>query len=50
MVPKGEGKFNYNGNIGCDVIFSERRGQSQKPNEIYDLVEQLVPNGKFFCG
>lgn len=42
---KGEGKFNYNGNIGCDVIFSERRGQSQKPNEIYDLVEQLVPNG-----
>ena len=32
-------------NTGRDVIFSERRGQSQKPNEIYDLVEQFVPNG-----
>lgn len=42
---KGEGKFNYNGNIGCDVIFSERRGQSQKPQEIYDLIEKLVPQG-----
>ena len=30
---------------GRDVIFSERRGQSQKPNEIYDLVEGLVPDG-----
>lgn len=28
-----------------DVIFSERRGQSQKPNEIYDIVEKMVPNG-----
>jgi len=32
-------------NIGSDVIFSARRGQSQKPEEIYDLIEQLVPNG-----
>lgn len=25
---------------------SERRGQSQKPEEIYQLIEQLVPNGE----
>lgn len=30
-----------------DVILSERRGQSQKPDEIYDLIEALVPNGKY---
>ena len=34
-------------NIGNDVIFSERRGQSQKPNEIYDIIEKLVPNGYY---
>ena len=28
-----------------DVIFSERRGQSQKPNEIYDIIEKAIPNG-----
>lgn len=28
-----------------DVIFSTRRGQSQKPDEIYDMIEKLVPNG-----
>ena len=38
-------KTNFNINIANDVIFSERRGQSQKPNEIYDIIEQLVPNG-----
>lgn len=32
-------------NVAKDVIFSQRRGQSQKPNEIYDMVETLVPNG-----
>jgi mRNA (2'-O-methyladenosine-N6-)-methyltransferase len=31
--------------FGNDVIFSERRGQSQKPNEIYDIIEKIVPNG-----
>ena len=31
--------------IAQDVIFSERRGQSQKPNEIYNLIEKMVPNG-----
>ena len=32
--------------MGSDIIFSERRGQSQKPEEIYHLIEQLVPNGE----
>ena len=34
-------------NVSCDIIFSERRGQSQKPEEIYDIVESLVPNGRY---
>ncbi|MEW5319597.1 MAG: hypothetical protein WDW38_010741 [Sanguina aurantia] len=33
--------------VASDVIFSERRGQSQKPTEIYDLIEALVPNGRY---
>jgi len=33
--------------VGSDIIYSERRGQSQKPEEIYHLIEQLVPNGKY---
>eukprot|EP00891_Asterochloris_glomerata_P002643 jgi/Astpho2/2643/e_gw1.00049.31.1_t len=28
-----------------DLICSQRRGQSQKPEEIYELIEDLVPNG-----
>ena len=32
--------------VGSDVIFSERRGQSQKPEELYEMIEELVPNGK----
>lgn len=28
-----------------DVIYSERLGQSQKPLDIYELIERLVPNG-----
>lgn len=28
-----------------DVIFSQRRGQSQKPEEIYEMVEKLLPQG-----
>lgn len=31
--------------IPGDIIFSERRGQSQKPNEIYHIIENIVPNG-----
>jgi N6-adenosine-specific RNA methylase IME4 len=30
-----------------DVILSERRGQSQKPDELYEWVEALIPNGKY---
>ncbi|KAI9330750.1 MT-A70-domain-containing protein [Obelidium mucronatum] len=33
--------------VGSDVIYSERRGQSQKPTELYELIEKLVPNGKY---
>ncbi|GAX75137.1 hypothetical protein CEUSTIGMA_g2581.t1 [Chlamydomonas eustigma] len=35
------------GGVCSDVIFSERRGQSQKPEEIYQLIEELVPNGRY---
>ena len=31
--------------MGSDVIYTERRGQSQKPEEIYQLIEELVPGG-----
>ena len=31
-----------------DVIFAKRKGQSQKPNEIYPLIESLVPGGVWF--
>ena len=33
--------------VASDIIYSERRGQSQKPEEIYQLIEELVPNGKY---
>jgi hypothetical protein len=36
--------------VGCDVILSERRGQSQKPEELYELIEELVPRGKLRPG
>lgn len=32
---------------GTDVILAQRRGQSQKPEEIYHLIEDLVPNGNY---
>jgi len=31
--------------ICSDVIYSERRGQSQKPEEVYQYIEQLIPQG-----
>jgi len=34
-------------NRESDVVFSERRGQSQKPDEIYEIVEALMPNGQY---
>ena len=33
--------------IITDVIESERQGQSQKPKNIYDIVEALVPDGHY---
>lgn len=33
--------------VAKDVIFSDRRGQSQKPEEIYKYIEELVPNGYY---
>jgi mRNA (2'-O-methyladenosine-N6-)-methyltransferase len=33
--------------FGSDVIYSERRGQSQKPDELYQLIEQIFPSGRF---
>lgn len=33
--------------VCSDVIYSERRGQSQKPEEIYQYCEQLVPKGYY---
>ena len=31
----------------CDVILSDRRGQSQKPEDLYHFIEQMVPDGKY---
>ncbi|KAL6041488.1 MT-A70-domain-containing protein [Balamuthia mandrillaris] len=44
---KGEDPPGMRGNLESDVIFSERRGQSQKPEELYTRIESLVPNGKY---
>ena len=33
--------------VGSDVIYAERRGQSQKPEEIYQLIEELCPGGSY---
>jgi mRNA (2'-O-methyladenosine-N6-)-methyltransferase len=30
-----------------DVLLARRRGQSQKPDELYSIVEDLVPNGRY---
>ena len=44
---KGDLGDRLKGSIDCDVIFSMRRGQSQKPEEIYDICEALVPQGYY---
>jgi mRNA m6A methyltransferase catalytic subunit len=48
---KGRDPPGMHGGVGHDVIYSERRGQSQKPEEIYQLIEQLVPHSEphSFC-
>ena len=35
------------GGVGSDVILADRRGQSQKPEELYELIEALVPHGRY---
>ncbi|KAI3436598.1 hypothetical protein D9Q98_006015 [Chlorella vulgaris] len=47
VARKGQDPPGMQGGVGSDVIYSERRGQSQKPEEIYQLIEKLVPNGKY---
>ena len=48
--PPTQGEPRVHGNICCDVIFSERRGQSQKPEEIYRMIERMVPGGTLSPG
>jgi len=44
---KGADPPNMQSGVKSDVIFSRRRGQSQKPEEMYELIESLVPYGKY---
>ena len=32
---------------GVDVIFEARAGNSMKPTGLYELIEGIIPNGKF---
>jgi len=40
---KGNPKFNKM--IDCDVIVSEVRETSRKPDELYDIIDRMIPNG-----
>jgi len=44
---KGEDPVGCRHKISSDVIYSVRRGQSQKPEELYEMIEELIPNGKY---
>lgn len=44
---RGDDPPGLKGGVSSDIIYSERRGQSQKPEEIYSLIEEMVPNGKY---
>ena len=44
---KGSSKEGFKLSVAKDVIFSQRRGQSQKPNEIYQIIEKMVPQGTY---
>ncbi|KAI8326354.1 MT-A70-domain-containing protein [Martensiomyces pterosporus] len=44
---KGADPPNLQKSVASDVIFSERRGQSQKPEELYEIIEQLIPGGRY---
>ncbi len=41
-----KGNPNINKNIDCDVLVSEVRETSRKPDEIYELIERMCPNGR----
>lgn len=41
---KGNPKINWN--IDCDVIISEARETSRKPDEIYGIIDWMSPNGR----
>ena len=41
---KGNPKLNRN--FDCDVLVSEVRETSRKPDEIYELIERLKPGGR----
>ena len=41
---KGSPKMNFN--IDCDVVCSEVRETSRKPDEMYDLLERLAPGSR----
>jgi N6-adenosine-specific RNA methylase IME4 len=43
---QGDDPIGYRPSVCSDVIYSERRGQSQKPEELYEMIEQMVPNGE----
>eukprot|EP00924_Labyrinthula_sp_SR-Ha-C_P007630 snap_masked-scaffold_42-processed-gene-2.9-mRNA-1 protein AED:0.14 eAED:0.14 QI:0/-1/0/1/-1/1/1/0/317 len=44
---KGKDPVGVKKNVDIDVLFSQRSGQSQKPVELYQMIERLVPNGSF---
>ena len=44
---KGNPKYDDTVTNNSDVIFSLRRGQSQKPTEIYERIEKMVPHGYY---
>lgn len=44
---KGNPTYDNTVTNNSDVIFSLRRGQSQKPTEIYEHIEKMVPNGYY---
>ncbi|KAJ2086062.1 hypothetical protein GGI09_006758 [Coemansia sp. S100] len=44
---KGADPPNLQKSVASDVIFSERRGQSQKPEELYEIIEELIPGGNY---
>ena len=41
-----KGNCQVNTNIDCDVIVSEVRETSRKPDEIYSIIERISPGGK----